>query len=97
MTKAFALKNSMKAFFQGVILKKPTKLVRQLLQFNYILKHSSFRLRLADIYTDAALLKKAGEEADRILKEDPDLSSDANRKLREAIRYGDQGKIGRTI
>ena len=48
MTKAFALKNSMKAFFQGVILKKPTKLVRQLLQFNYILKHSSFSLRLAD-------------------------------------------------
>jgi len=54
--------------------------------------------RLADIYTDAAILKKASDEASAILEEDPGLSSEKHRKLREAIdMMGDMTKIGETL
>lgn len=43
------------------------------------------KFMLADIYTDSGLLKKAAEDAARILRSDPDLSRAENRKLREAV------------
>ncbi len=41
--------------------------------------------RLADIYTDAAILKKASDDADKILDDDPDLSKSENTALREMV------------
>jgi len=43
------------------------------------------QFRLADIFTDAAILKKASDEAEKILEEDPDLSSDKYEKLRKKL------------
>lgn len=39
-----------------------------------IRQSGDIRFKLADIYVDSQLLKKASEDADRILKEDPELS-----------------------
>ena len=41
--------------------------------------------RLADIYTDAAILKKASDRANEILDADPDLSLPENALLREEV------------
>ncbi|MBR6159197.1 MAG: ATP-dependent DNA helicase RecG [Lachnospiraceae bacterium] len=43
------------------------------------------RFRLADIFSDASILKEAAGAADKILKEDPGLSSPENRKLRQLV------------
>ncbi len=42
--------------------------------------------KLADIFTDAALLKTVSEEADRILKDDPDLSKEEHRLLADRLK-----------
>lgn len=44
--------------------------------------------KLADIFTDAAVLKTASEEADRLLDRDPELSRPENEELRKRLdRY----------
>ena len=43
------------------------------------------QFRLADIYTDASILKKASDDADKILADDPDLSKPENAALRERV------------
>ncbi len=54
--------------------------------------------RLGDIYTDAAILKKASDEAARILEEDPDLINPINKKYRMAIEAAnDIMLVGRSI
>ena len=41
--------------------------------------------KLADIFTDAAVLKSASEEADRLLADDPELSQEENRELKSRL------------
>lgn len=41
--------------------------------------------KLADIFTDAAVLKSASEEADRLLADDPELSREENRELKSRL------------
>ncbi len=41
--------------------------------------------KLADIFTDAEILKTASEEADRLLSEDPQLSREENRELKRRL------------
>ncbi len=56
------------------------------------------RFRLADIYTDSQMLKKASEDASRILKEDPDLMAPENDHIRNILaRYNDLSFIGTTL
>ena len=44
--------------------------------------------KLADIYTDASLLKTASQEADRLLREDPDFAAPEHQLLgRRLERY----------
>lgn len=43
------------------------------------------RFVLADIYTDAALLKKASDEASRIIASDPGLKSEENKRLAQMV------------
>lgn len=40
------------------------------------------QFRLADIYSDANILKKASEDADRILEDDPNLEKEQNKELK---------------
>ena len=54
--------------------------------------------KLADIYTDSDILKKAAEEADRILKDDPDLSKPENEDIRKLLSQSDDPSlIGTTL
>ena len=47
--------------------------------------------RLADIYSDSSLLKKAGEDAAKILADDPDLSRPEHKALRKLVDEGMRG------
>lgn len=54
--------------------------------------------RLGDIYTDSAILKKACEDADRILAEDPELVMNEHSELRKLIKNTDEeNDYGSTI
>ncbi len=44
---------------------------------------------IADIFRDSALLKKAAEDVGKLMSEDPDLSLDKNKRLREKILKSD--------
>ena len=50
-----------------------------------IRQSGELNFRLADIYSDASLLKKAGEDAATILADDPDLSKPEHRTLRNLV------------
>mgnify|MGYP005789595255 FL=1 len=41
--------------------------------------------KLADIFTDAGLLKQVSEDADRLLSEDPELEQEENRELKKRL------------
>lgn len=47
-----------------------------------IRQSGDMQFRLADIFTDAKVLKKASEEATRILEDDPKLEKDEHKKLK---------------
>lgn len=47
-----------------------------------IRQSGDMRFRLGDIYTDANILKKASEDAENIIKNDPDLSKEENKELK---------------
>ena len=49
--------------------------------------------QVADVFQDAALLKKAGEDAGRLLASDPGLQAPEHRKLRRHIEQ----KINETM
>ncbi|MCR5222446.1 MAG: ATP-dependent DNA helicase RecG [Lachnospiraceae bacterium] len=44
---------------------------------------------IADIFRDSALLKKAAEDVGKLMSEDPDLSLDKNKRLREKLLKSD--------
>lgn len=50
-------------------------------------QHGLPDLKIANIFTDMELLKKAGEAADAILADDPRLLKEENRPLKERIRH----------
>ncbi|MCR5302753.1 MAG: ATP-dependent DNA helicase RecG [Lachnospiraceae bacterium] len=53
---------------------------------------------LADIYSDAELLKKAAADADRILRDDPSLSKSSNSELKRAVNnYGRIHRVDETL
>lgn len=63
-----------------------------------IRQSGQMEFKLGDIFTDAKVLKEASEEAEKILEEDPDLSLDKNKKLREKLnRIMASTNIGQTI
>ena len=41
--------------------------------------------KLADIFTDADILKSVSEEADTLLEQDPHLDAEPNRELRRRL------------
>ena len=41
--------------------------------------------KLADIFTDAGLLKQVSEDADRLLSEDPELEQEENWELKKRL------------
>ncbi len=54
--------------------------------------------KLADIYTDAEILKKAAAEADRILKDDPELVKPENEHIRKLLLLTqDSSFVGTTL
>lgn len=56
------------------------------------------RFRLADIYSDAAILKKASAAADAILRDDPALEKPENRELAALVNeYGDLSQLASTL
>ena len=50
-----------------------------------IRQSGELEFKLADIFTDAGLLKKVSEEVSQILDEDPALERDDNRKLKKRL------------
>ena len=63
-----------------------------------IRQSGDIRFRLADIYTDAAILKEASDAADKILSEDPNLSLPEHEHLRKAVDdSGDMALFGATL
>ena len=50
-------------------------------------QHGLPDLKIANIFTDMELLKQAGEAADAVLSEDPRLSKEENRPLKERIGH----------
>lgn len=57
-----------------------------------IRQSGDMNFRLADIYTDAAILERASKDVDTILAEDPDLVMDKNVELRNKL-YDENGTI----
>ena len=57
-----------------------------------IRQSGDMRFKLADIYTDAEILKRASEDADRILSEDPELMLKKNEGLRIKIEKMSNGE-----
>lgn len=56
------------------------------------------KFELGDVFTDAAILQLASEEADEILEKDPDLSREEHRALREVLEESDANSVDfRTI
>lgn len=55
------------------------------------------RFKLGDIYTDSALLSKASEEADRILRDDPDLSRPENVRYKTALETADLFSVSASL
>ncbi|MBO4267228.1 MAG: ATP-dependent DNA helicase RecG [Lachnospiraceae bacterium] len=55
------------------------------------------RFKLGDIYTDSALLSKASEEADRILRDDPDLLRTENKRYRSALEAADLFSVSASL
>ena len=55
------------------------------------------RFRLGDIYTDASILKKASDDAEAILKDDPDLSRPEHEYLKVRITDEKDAYIGATL
>ena len=52
--------------------------------------------RIGDVFTDAGILKAAGEAAARLLREDPSLQKEEHRELRKrlsACRMGGDGNV----
>ncbi len=56
-----------------------------------IRQSGDLRFRLADIFTDASILQKASDDAAAILAEDPDLSREDHRYLREMVDRAGEG------
>ena len=55
------------------------------------------RFKLGDIYSDSALLAKAAEEADRILKEDPKLLRPENVRYKTALETADMFSVSASL
>ena len=56
------------------------------------------RFKLADIYSDAALLKKAADDATAILKDDPTLMKKENAHLKKAVdAMGNASELGASL
>ena len=51
-----------------------------------IRQSGDIKFKIGDIYTDSAILKQAGHDADVILKNDPDLSKPENHILKERVQ-----------
>lgn len=63
-----------------------------------IRQSGQMQFKLADIYTDANILKEAADEATRILEEDPTLSMPKHQRLKEELDATiSAGLIGKTI
>lgn len=63
-----------------------------------IRQSGDLHFRLADIYSDAEILKSASAEAVRILKDDPDLSKPENEKIRSLLaRSGELSLVSSTL
>lgn len=63
-----------------------------------IRQSGEMQFKLADIFTDAKVLKRASEEAERILEKDPTLSKEENAIYRIKLKkFIDSGYIGQTI
>lgn len=63
-----------------------------------IRQSGDMQFKLADVFTDASMLKKASEEADRILAEDPELMNPCNAKLRHLLeKTFSINNIGKTL
>ena len=57
-----------------------------------------FAFRVGDIYDDSELLKKTSDLVDRLLEQDPELSLEAHRPLRDHFENTDRNKVDfRTI
>lgn len=50
-----------------------------------IRQSGDLRFKMADIYTDAEILKKAAEDAKRIMDEDPKLEKEENKSIRDKL------------
>ncbi|MBQ6575472.1 MAG: ATP-dependent DNA helicase RecG, partial [Lachnospiraceae bacterium] len=50
-----------------------------------IRQSGDIRFKIGDIYTDSSILKKAAEDADLILKEDPSLSLPKHKDLKSRV------------
>ena len=56
------------------------------------------QFKIADVFSDAVILKKASEEAERILTEDPELNKIEHQKLKMMIEKSiSENNIGQTI
>lgn len=63
-----------------------------------IRQSGDMQFKLADIFTDSDVLKKAAIEVDRILNEDPNLEKDENRMLKKHLdNFVFGNEIGKTI
>lgn len=63
-----------------------------------IRQSGDMQFKLADIFTDAKVLKAASDEADKILAEDPELIMDKHKKLREQLdRTISSNSLGTTL
>ena len=63
-----------------------------------IRQSGDLRFKLADIYSDAAMLKKASEDATAILKDDPKLIKEENAHLRQAVdALGNASELGASM
>ncbi|MCM1049381.1 MAG: ATP-dependent DNA helicase RecG [Clostridiales bacterium] len=58
-----------------------------------IRQSGNMEFRLGDVFTDASLLQQASDEAEEILKNDIDLSSQENCRLREVIEKSTENAV----
>jgi len=52
---------------------------------------------IGDIFTDSRILSEASEEADRLLREDPDLTQPAHRELKQRVNELAEGHAGSAV